>query len=493
MRAPLFSHQSLGRIGALAVLSIVLMLKSTAASAQGRLRGTVYDSVASRPLASAFVQLAMVQDPAVSRSIRTDDQGRFSLDSMPPGTWAVVVMHPRLDSLGIEQLSRSVSTSGRGEERIALAVPSPRALLRTVCGDLALGEDTGFLHGRLRRLRGSSAAGPEARDTADTPAGQVDLQWVDLTIAVADGLGVQRTPRRLTVNARSDGSYTACGVPAGGTVRVRGISGTDTTGTVEMVVADHGMAKLDLTVGPVRHVIEAATDSMSDAAPKRRGDGVLQGRVVGPGNNPLPDVSVVVWGSDRAARSDASGAWQLRDLPEGTHTVEVRALGFRASRLLVDIADQPQTVLETTLERVVTLDTVRTRAMRDLLFVPELRAFDERRRQYPGYFRGPDEIDRIQPFEASDIFMAMPGIRLEHSRDGTAVLMRGKAGFPCVPDVIIDRMRVVPTMGRGMIDEWVYARTIRAVEVYPGLTSPPPEFMRAGNQCGTIVIWTGRI
>jgi hypothetical protein len=475
-----------------ATLAALLALTTTMASAQGRLRGTVYDSVASRPLASAFVQLAMVQDPAISRSIRTDDQGRFILDSMPPGTWAVVVMHPRLDSLGIEQLSRSVSTTGTGEQRVTLAVPSPRVLVRTVCGDAVPGEDTGFLHGRLRRLVGSAASnGP--RDTADHSAGQVDVQWVDLTIAVADGLGVQRTPRRLTVAARTDGSYTACGVPAGGTVRVRGISGTDTTGTVEMVVADHGMAKLDLTVGPVRHVIEAATDSMSDAAPKRRGDGVLQGRVVGPGNNPLPDVSVVVWGSDRTARSDASGAWQLRDLPEGTHTVEVRALGFRASRLLVDIADQPQTVLETTLERVVTLDTVRTRAMRDLLFVPELRAFDERRRQYPGYFRGPDEIDRIQPFEASDIFMAMPGIRLEHRREGTAILMRGKAGFPCVPDVFIDRMRIIPSMGRGMIDEWVYARTIRAVEVYPGLTSPPPEFMRVGNECGTIVIWTGRL
>lgn len=473
------------------LITLVCAILPAALPAQSRLVGAVFDSVSNKPLVSAFVQLAQVQDPSVSRSTRTDDRGRFRLDSLPAGTWAVVVMHPRLDSLGVEQLSRSVSTSGSGEQRVSLAVPSPRGLVRSVCGEVAPSEDAGFLHGRIRRLRFDSAANM-ADATVDTSA-QVEVQWVDLTIAVTNGLGMQRTPRRLSVVARADGNYVACGVPAGGMVRVRGIQGADTTGTVELQMAEHGIGRLDLAVGPVQHVSEATSDSLETAAIRRRGAGVLQGRVLGPGNTPLPDVSVVVWGSDRSARSNSSGTWQLRELPEGTHTVEVRALGFRASRHIVDVADQAQGQLETTLERVVTLDTVRTRAMRDLLFNPDLRAFDERRRQYPGYFRGPEDMDRIQPFDAADIFMAMPGIRVEHQRGGAAILMRGKAGFPCIPDVIIDRMRVIPSMGRGMIDEWVYARTIRAVEVYPGLTNPPPEFMRVNNECGTIVIWTGRI
>lgn len=61
----------------------------------------------------------------------------------------------------------------------------------------------------------------------------------------------------------------------------------------------------------------------------------------------------------------------------------------------------------------------------------------------------------------------------------------------CKPDLIIDRLRYPGETHDGIIDNLIMFTTVRAVEVYHAISGTPPEFMRAGNYCGTIVIWTG--
>ena len=451
--------------------------------AQARLSGVVFDSVAGKPLASAFVQVAMVSDPSVSRSVRADDKGRFRVDSLQPGSWMLAAMHPRIDSLGIEQLARVVSIGDRGEQRATLAVPSMRTLVRDVCGDSAAAEGSGFVHGRLRRLPGAAERSEPAI---------VEVRWVDMLVSVTKGVGVTRMPRREAMPARPDGAFAVCGLPPGGTVRVRGFAGRDSTGIVELVVPEHGIARQDLAVGAVTHV-------SVDSQLVRRGSGTLRGRVTGPGGAPLPNVAVVVWGAESPARSDSAGYWQLRQLPTGTHTVETRALGYQPERQIVDIGDASAgNELLVTLSRTVTLDTVRTRALRASLFEPTIRAFEKRRQIGIGTYRGPEEIDRIMPFEAAHLFGTIPGVRIVPSMEkslmmGNKILMRGgSTGEPCAPDLVVDRMRINGDVHEGLIDNWVLFTQVRAVEVYQALTGTPPEFLRAGNQCGTIVIWTGR-
>lgn len=452
-------------------------------AAQARLSGVVFDSVAGKPLASAFVQVALVSDPSVSRSVRADDKGRFRVDSLQPGSWMLAAMHPRIDSLGIEQLARVVSVGERGEQRATLAVPSARRLVREACGDSATGDAAGYLHGRLRRLPGAS-------DTAQL--GLVEVRWVDMMVSVTRGVGVTRVPRREVMPARPDGAFAVCGLPPGGTVRVRGFAGRDSTGIVELVVPEHGIARQDLAVGAVTHV-------SVDSQLVRRGSGTLRGRVTGPGGAPLPNVAVVVWGAESPARSDSAGYWQLRQLPTGTHTVEIRALGYQPERQIVDIGDASAgNDLIVTLHRTVTLDTVRTRALRESLFEPNIRAFEKRRQVGIGIYRGPAEIDRIMPFEAAHVFREIPGVRVTPMMKsslmlGNRIQLRGGAtGQPCTPDLVIDRMRMAPEVHEGYIDYYVLFSDVRAVEVYHSITGTPPEFLRAGNQCGTIVIWTGR-
>ena len=451
--------------------------------AQARLSGVVFDSVAGKPLPSAFVQIALVSDPSVSRSVRADDKGRFRVDSLQPGSWMLAAMHPRIDSLGIEQLARVVSIGERGEQRATLAVPSMRTLVRDVCGDSAAAEGTGFVHGRLRRLPGTAA---------QSEPGMVEVRWVDMLVSVTKGVGVTRVPRREAMPVQPDGAFSVCGVPPGGTVRVRGLSGSDSTGIVELVVPEHGIARQDLAVGPVTHAIV-------DSAPVRRGAATLRGRVTGPGGAPLPNVAVVVWGAESSARSDSAGYWQLRQLPAGTHMVETRALGYQVERQIVDIGDPAaRNDLSVTLRRTITLDTVRTRALRESLFEPNIRAFEKRRQIGIGTYRGPAEIDRIMPFEAAHLFREIPGVRVTPTMKssvmvGNKILLRaGTTGDACVPDLVIDRMRVPPEVHEGFIDYYVLFSDVRAVEVYKSLTGTPPEFLRAGNDCGTIVIWTGR-
>jgi len=451
--------------------------------AQSRLSGVVFDSVAGKPLGSAFVQIALVSDPSVSRSVRADDKGRFRVDSLQSGSWMLAAMHPRIDSLGIEQLARVVSIGERGEQRATLAVPSTRTLVRGVCGDSAAADGSGFVHGRLRRLPGTAE---------HSEPGVVEVRWVDMLVSVTKGVGVTRVPRREAMPVQPDGAFSVCGVPPGGTVRVRGLSGSDSTGIVELVVPEHGIARQDLAVGPVTHVT-------IDSLPVRRGAATLRGRVTGPGGAPLPNVAVVVWGAESSARSDSAGYWQLRQLPAGTHMVETRAIGYQVERQVVDIGDPAAgNDLAVALSRTVTLDTVRTRALRESLFEPNIRAFEQRRQIGIGTYRGPAEIDRIMPFEAAHLFSSVPGIRIIPTMEkslfmGNKILLRGgSAGEPCTPDLVIDRQRINSNVHNGFIDQWVLFSQVRAVEVYQALTGTPPEFLRVGNQCGTIVIWTGR-
>src|SRR4051812_15917360 len=117
---------------ALTTALVASVMSSTLASAQRdslipRVRGVVFDSIHSRPLADAFVGVV-----GGSLSTQTDARGRFQFDSVPGGTYLVVAQHPALDSLGFPGISQRVHFAGNEEVRIA--TPSFAALWRRMCG-----------------------------------------------------------------------------------------------------------------------------------------------------------------------------------------------------------------------------------------------------------------------------------------------------------------------------------------------------------------------
>lgn len=453
-----------------------------AQSAASRINGVVFDSVAMRPLGGAVVQAVNAANPAVSRSATADSLGRFTLPGVSPGNWVVAALHPRLDSLGLDQIRATVSVAANVDAELMVAVPEARRLARLLCGDEALAQDTsGFLVGTLRSA------------TADRAPvqGAVRVEWLELTIT---GKGFVRTRETRTTPTGADGRYLVCGIPAGGLVRVSAVHGTDSTGVIDLQMPFDGIQQRDLYVGPSQTVrvpvsvtLEGATLGVDSVAVKR-GDGLLRGRLTGATGAPLADARVVVRDAGLEARTDAAGRFALANLPAGTWNLDVRAVGHDPLTRPVDVLQNDSSTVTYTMSRFVALDTVRIRSRMANTAAGNLLAFEERAKAGFGHFMGPEQLDAIQPLWFSDIMLRFPSLRLERADYGYVITMRNTGmAARCRPRVYIDN---ILTPNDGMIDSYLNANQVMAVEVYPGALGPPP-YMDMLSGCGSIVVWTG--
>lgn len=122
---------------------------------------------------------------------------------------------------------------------------------------------------------------------------------------------------------------------------------------------------------------------------------------------PIAGAQVTLIGGPQAT-SNVRGEWILADLPLGTRTLEVRALGYYPERRAVNVfTGAPSVHVALSTFRAV-LDTVRVTASR---WRDEHRlAFDARRRQGLGRYFTAEQIARRAPVEASDIFRSVAGV-----------------------------------------------------------------------------------
>src|SRR6266850_2511696 len=81
-------------------LAFLLLLVPQIAAAQRSVNGTVYDSLLHAPLRGADIWVR-----GSERHTETDADGRFHLDSIPPGRYTLLVSHPGLDSAGLFTLA----------------------------------------------------------------------------------------------------------------------------------------------------------------------------------------------------------------------------------------------------------------------------------------------------------------------------------------------------------------------------------------------------
>ena len=459
------------------------------------LRGTVYDSVAAKPMAGATIQLVLANAPEASRSVRTDSLGGFRVDSLPAGEWLVGLMGARLDSLGVEQLAQRVTLRDKRTARVTLAIPSARTLITRICGDSVARDSSGLLHGVLRR------ASPERPGIQGT----VRVQWVVYTLTRG---AIARSLSGLEFTTAPTGEYRLCGVPTGAMVRLRAWSGTDSTGILDVELDPTGLAYQDLTVGSARRQAMPLTGRERDSAavatatatripaeeallpesvPVLRGSGRLEGLLRGAGGQPVPNARVIVWGSGLTAMSGADGRARLADLPTGSYLLDVRALGYEPHRRIVDLLPDSTVAVAVGMEKLMLLDTVRVRALRESID-PNLQEFSQRRKQGMGRFLGPEELERINPIFLDDVFRTIPSVRVQAGgMGGDQIFMRGGGrSNVCVPDIYVDGVRIVIEDG---LNWFVPPSQIRAVEVYTS-NFRPPEYSRMEG-CGVIVIWTG--
>lgn len=441
--------------------------------------GIVYDSLAMHGLAGASVQIVDARRQASAHVVETDSAGRFSFADVPSGTYLLGYLHPKLDSLALSPPVLRVDVRTEEPIRVMLAVPSAHSIVRAYCGANAERDSTGLLIGFVRG----------ADNSAPRPGATLGLRWAEIVI---DRGGIRREVPSVRASASTTGLFAVCGVPVATPILLQAASASDSSGTFEATVPASGLLHRDVFVAPFTR----ATIAVSDSAPAvevLRGTARLRGQIKGPSGRPVAGARVMVWGTGLETTSSEAGEFTLGALPGGTHTLEVRAVGFAPAQRPVDIVQGTPGSTDVELAMLgITLDTVRVVAQQ--LYTSQREADLERRmRTGLGHYFDDNDIEERHPFVVTDLLRTVPGVMVVPTAgSGETVLMRGGQGLGngvCRPDVWFDGARV--TIDQSFpLNSLVSPSDIRAIEVYAHAALVPPQFASFSG-CGVVVIWTG--
>jgi hypothetical protein len=446
-------------------------------AANGGVSGVVIDSVAGKPLVGAQVQLVSTDTLArYGRTVISDSAGGFAFADVPVGGYHLGFFHPLLDSLGLEPILREVVVRDARDVRADLAVPGAARIRKAMCGAAPKNGGDAVIVGHVR----------DAKSLGGAAGVVVAAEWHELSIS-AKNVGTRKSRQVATTN--ESGWFSLCGVPSPGTIALRASRGADSTAVVEANVPASGFLRRTLYLGSARVVAVGDSASHADSAPGTRrvlfGDVRLSGSVVGAnGGRPLAGARVSV-GDGPTTRSNERGEWVLADVPAGTRTLDVRAVGYYPERVTVDAIEgvAPMRVALATLKSV--LDTMKVSASR--IGADRFIGFEERRKSQFGRFLTSKDIARMSPRGVADIFRSLPGVRVDGNSFTEAIYMRGVFEERCEPTFYVNghQMRV----DTGDLDALVRPEEITGIEIYQTGTAPP-QFSPGLSGCGSIVFWT---
>ena len=445
-----------------------------------RVAGVVYDSLTNRPLIGARVwilpeetaaDIAAGLAPSGGRlvaqpfSLIADVQGRFSVESVPPGTWRLAFEHPSLDSLAIRTPFYDIRLRPGASVVGTLAVPS--------LGTLQLG--CASPSGPRRGPQGGMVTGLVRAAGDDRPLAQavVRATWIDLRRAAS----LLQTPTPTVVETRTDslGEFRICGVADSAVANVVAAGPHSSTGEVQVVVGPLGIARLNLRLAEV-------AEGETSPAP-----GTLVGTVTDSLGTPISDAQVSLDGDSTSVRTDAAGKFRLTSVQPGTQTIEVRRVGLEPARRVIDIVPGASTTLTLALVRSRLLDPILVTAER-MKQMPGVADALRRHRTGLGILLLEDDI--AQRPTMMSLLQGISGVRIMPVNGGTSweALMR-RGGGECVARTFVD--------GREVDTDFVASLTpgeLAALEVYVrGATAP---IFTAGRSpygrdeaCGVILLW----
>ena len=164
----------------------------------------------------------------------------------------------------------------------------------------------------------------------------------------------------------------------------------------------------------------------------------------------------------------------------------VRKLGFVVQAIPVDLSSRQEERVSIKLPKFLemmapVLVTARRTAALDKV------GFNRRRNTHFGFFIGPEELKDQHPANFTDILKRVPGLRVSAGPHGDAVANGRGVVNGCMRYYMDDSP--YEELKPGDVNHFVTARDIVAVEVYYG-PETPPEYVRGGEACTTLVIWT---
>jgi len=460
------------------VAAIAPRLASGQAPGFSGVAGTVIDSIHGVvPLPGATVKVGNTNRQAV-----TDANGRFQIDSIPPGEHSLTVVHPLLDTLNVGITTRPVAFTANNSLAVEMAIPSATTVIAIHCT-------------AAWRNRGPSALVGRVLDADnDTPlvGAKVSLVWQQLSLTT-----LRKEPVVRSAVVAADGSYKICGLPGGIDGNVQAEFNGRKTAEVHVVMDETtplGFQSLRIGTAvvadaPVDTTPRAPGAAARDTTPTRlRGPARLTGRVINAAGAPIPNARVDVQGTGAAALSREDGTFGFNDLPSGTQAIVVRQLGFEPVEVPVELSGRaPRQVTVTMSKPARVLDPVPIIAERSKAGLDQV-GFNKRQKSGFGYFMDTEDIEQRQATRMTDLFRSVPSLRVVPAgMDYTVESARDVQGG-CVRYVVDGAP--YQSMFPGDVDRIMPPHDVAAIEVYTG-SSTPAEFQQAGaSSCTTIVMWS---
>lgn len=424
--------------------------------------GVVIDSLNARYLPNADILV-----DGTNIATRTDSLGRFTVDSLPPGTYRVGVFDAMLDTLGLSIVTAPFRVGPDSVSFATLAVPSPETLVARVCPSPADPTAASAVVGLVE----------DPENGKPIPNTDVSISWTQ--IEISKEVGIRHTPHLLHATSDSTGHFKLCELP----------SGLDAT-----LQARHGdIATPELPVSLGERPVEMAVRTILlplDSTVKS-GNASLSGTVKLEKNDNSAGTRVEVVGTDIVAMTNAQGEFTMQGLPPGSRLLVARHLGYVAGTIPVDLMSHETKHVALTLPKFVPMmDPVLVTARRTAAL--DQVGYNRRAKSGFGYFLGPDRLKSMHPFYMTDILRLVPSLRIVNTPTGAMVTSsRGvtslSGGSGCV-QYFVDDMPFTE-MEPGEANSFISGSEIVAVEVYqPGLA--PAQYVRNGGSCITILLWT---
>jgi len=211
-------------------------------------RGMVFDSTRMRPLADARVFLDGTQFSA-----RSGPDGAFEIGNVPPGTYAMSVVHARFDSLGMKPPVATVALRVSEPTAAQLTVPSIATIVARDCAPEERTAGPATLRGQVR----------DGETAAPAVNAAVALTWNALTTSGGQAVGV--TERRVATRTDSAGRYDFCGLPDGVRITARATLDDRRSAPTPLLLSATELNVADLAVGKV--TVVAAAEPAAVSAP----------------------------------------------------------------------------------------------------------------------------------------------------------------------------------------------------------------------------------
>jgi hypothetical protein len=441
----------------------------------GYLQGIAVDSLHGEPLAGALISVNGTARMAISDSL-----GRFLVDSIPPGSYQVLVDHPMLDTLGISLVTPPLTITANEVTRAVIPVPTGEFLVDRFCPAARRALGPGALVGRVREPDSDSAA----------VGARVSLVWYDPDPpGLPSNLRLNKKPPRVReATVGPDGIYRLCGLPETYDAKLQA-QRKDGGATAEVPVSQSGgvLALRSMSVAALP-MVAAGKDSAGTPIRQPRGTARVFGRVVNKNGAPVSGARVGLMGTSAATLTRANGDFVLDSLPAGTQAIVVRQFGYRPTEVAVDLSSRAPSRVTVQLGAFVPeLSPVEVVSRRDE-GLQKVGFLDRKRTSAGGYFLGPDQLEKRNSTKFSDILRTTPGLRVSES-NGQAMITstRSAQGNGCVT-IFVDGSPW-QQLEAGDMDSFVQPNEVAAIEVYNG-SSTPVQFTSAGQSCAAVVVWT---